>query len=255
MFIIPMSFAQDYSFTIIDNSDFENCIKYRIKACHMYSFPDVKNAPNDSILENSYYYNESGMVILEINYIEPEDTAQKWILTAQYDGLTILSEQWKWENNDIDSTTFYYNEQGQLKRSCVKYYYEGKFDELECEDYEYKDGELINISHPQPPGSVVEKNDTIFHYSGDGLLAYAEVNERKVLAYLYDEDLRELIATYHYTYNADGEIEKTIRKDANGKITTEFVNIRKGTLIVAQTEYDVTTGVLSKTSYNYTYFE
>lgn len=251
---ISIGFGQDYSFTIIDNSDFENCVKYRVKACHMYSFPDVKNAPNDSIPVSSYFYNELGQAILEIDYIEPQDTTKKWILTAQYDGLIILSEQWQWESNDIDSTTFYYDDQGVLNQACIKYYLGGEFDEMECEEYVYQNGEFVSLSFPNIVDLEVKKNDTIYHYYQNGNLWYKETKGKKVMACSYGKD-EKLTSKYYFTYNANGDIDKTTRTDADGKIIAEFKNTYKGTLLIEKSEYDVTTGVYSKARFNYIYFE
>ena len=52
--------AQQYDFTIIDNSDFENILKYKVKNCLTYKV-NATSETRDSGIVNASYYNQKDL--------------------------------------------------------------------------------------------------------------------------------------------------------------------------------------------------
>ncbi len=245
--------AQDYDFTIIDNSDYDNILKYKVKTCFTYHV--INNEEKlDSSLINVGYFNQAGLITKEIDYDFP-DTNKSWVLTAQYGADNkIIGEQWIWSKIEVDSTFYHYNEQGQLQSECVTFYFEEGLEETQCDSFYYVNGvRKSNSSAAIYNTDLIEKNDTVYEYYMDGRLKGKIVNGFSIQEFGYNES-NELSTLYYVEYNSFGERSKTLVKNPNGKLIKEITRVFDGTLILKIETNNFETKEKSYLSFVYTYY-
>ncbi|MFT5819776.1 MAG: hypothetical protein ACI8ZM_001001 [Crocinitomix sp.] len=246
--------SQQNDFSIIDNSDFANILKYNVKTCHTY-LTTTEGEKQDTALVNVSYFNPSGLITKEIDYDFP-DTNTIWTLSAQYaPDIKIISEQWVWSKFEIDSTFYQYNEEGQLESECTKHYQNSIMEELFCDSFYYENGHRISSTSPDKDASYfVDKEDSVFNHYPDGRLHFILVNDKQVKAYGYDIN-NKLNLIYYYTYNSYGDFSRAVVRDPEGKLIKEVTYFYDGSLILEIATNNFELGELTTVEFTYTYYD
>ncbi len=245
--------AQDYDFTVIDNSDYSNILKYKVKTCITYQVTNHKENADSSII-NIGHFNQKGLITEEIEY-QAQDTNAIWTLTAQYaPDNKITSEQWFWSDYEVDSTFYHYTPKGLLQSECVTFYFNNHVEEMLCDTFHYENGvRKSNSPVFNYDTYLVEKEDTVYEHYMDGRLRGKIVNGFTIQEFGYDES-NKLSTLYYVEYNSYGERSKTLVKDPAGKLIKEITRIYDGTLIRKIETNNLETEEKSSLSFVYTYY-
>ena len=248
-------FSQNYDFSNIDNEGWQAIKRNGVKKCitRHKKYQDEKLISDK--IDGVYYYNKQGLCIQEYSYNGSDTTANKWIISAQYDKEgRFLTEQWIWEDPDQHDSIFYiYDDQMRIVK-IIENSYEG--DTLDYTDVtfreHYKDSVVEKMANSDVLLYELSRGDTLYtFYPGSGS-QFIEVNKRmisytdgdyvgaKTYVYIYEFDDATGLEMKYSIVDQDGNLIEQIEYFYKGDLMIKYIsnNFKKGTKTIATFEYE-----------------